>query len=65
MIWKQILYQKEYDKCVKDGFFTEKQQLDYLIFNGLWSNDKEKQIENIQKTLVELYDNKKKVYRIR
>lgn len=58
-----FLYQKYFDKSVNDGFFTDEQHLEFLIKNGLWTNHKEKQIDKSQKTISELYENKRKVYR--
>lgn len=56
-------YQNKFEECVNSGVFNEKDQLNYLIANDLWTRKKEKQIEDSKKILNDLYDNKRKVYR--
>lgn len=55
-------YQSCYDILQKRGVFTSQDKLNYLISNDLWSIGNEKKIENSQKILTDLYNDKRKIF---
>lgn len=59
----EFYYSNKYDKLLKQGIFTEKDKLKYLIDNNLWDAKNEDKIKLSQETLIDLYKNKSKVYR--
>jgi len=50
-----------YDKCLLDGVKTQDQTLEWMIKNGMWSEEKDEQIEGIKKDAdklrIKIYEN--------
>lgn len=44
----ESVYESKYNEAIAEGIFTEKQQLEYLISEGLWSREKDRDIQDKQ-----------------
>ena len=51
-----------YDKAVKEGLTTRKDRIDYLIKEGVWTAEKNKEILNIKASLAGLQKTKERVF---
>lgn len=58
-----FLYDNKFNELKSAGVFTEKDKLDYLIKNNLWSKKQEDQIVYSKNTINDLYLNKRKVFK--
>lgn len=57
-----LIYQRHYDKCIKNGVLDEEQTLEALKFNNLWTDEDEEALnktipEDIEKLKYKLYIN--------
>jgi len=57
-----IRNQSFYNKAVKNGLPTRKERIDYLIKEGIWTEEKNKNILNTKANLVGLQKTKEKVF---
>ena len=48
------VFMDSFDKCRKDELMTEEEMFDWLIEKGLWSDEKDKKIDAIEKELEKL-----------
>lgn len=58
-------YQQKYSKFLADGVASEKEKINLLIRDGLWSEKKEQQITDIRSTIDQLYTSKRNHYSLR
>lgn len=57
-------YDTSYKEFISRGILTEQEKLDFLIKNGLWLSKDEELIKNTREVLRDLYQSKRKVYKL-
>jgi len=58
----EYYYNYYYEKLINKGIFSREDRLAKMISDGLWTNEKEKEIEYIKDVIRDLNTNRKRVY---